>query len=220
MNDQPKLQAVASPTGETSIQKPTAFDLEKFKSKATPTAAGVETILSALPHHPLSHAKDFVRLHPDVDAYWSAELCCVNVPIKGQKNDTLHLIVEDLALLFLPSAKVQRFRLALAAKPMDTFFLCHVLSRNLDNAWNATNLQACEQARQFWTQATSRKEEGVEGYKIDIARDADAFPVPKWPTQSLTSLIEVTFAGRLIDVDSHPASCDSSERSSLCRDCM
>ena len=60
MNDQPKLQVVASPTGETSIQKPAAFDLEKFKSKATPTVAGVETLLTVLPHHPLSHAKDFV----------------------------------------------------------------------------------------------------------------------------------------------------------------
>ena len=140
----------------------------------------------------------------EAHAYWSAELCFVNVPIKGQKNDTLHLIVEDLALRFLPSAKVQRFRLALAAKPLDVFFLCHVPSRNLDNAWNATNLQGCEQARQFWTQATSRKEEGVESYKIDTARDLDAFPVPKWPTQSLTNLIEVTFTGRLIDVDNHP----------------
>ena len=39
-------------------------------------------------------------------------------------------------------------------------------------------------------QATSRKEEGVEGYKIDFARDPDAFPEPKWPTQSLDELIE------------------------------
>ena len=78
----------------------------------------------------------------------------------------------------LPSAKVLQFRLVLAAKPNDVFFLCHVPTRNLDNAWNSSNLQACEQARRLWTQATSRKEEGVEAYKIDASHDVDAFPTP------------------------------------------
>lgn len=188
---------------DLSIPKPGPFNLDKFKSQAAPTIAGVETLQTALPHCSLSQAKDFVRLHPD-DDYWSPELCFVNVPVKGQKIDTLHLIVEGLALQFLPSARVQRFRLALAAKPNDVFFLCHVPTCNLDNAWNASNLQACEQARRFWTQATSRKGEGVEAYKIDSARDADAFPLPKWPTQSLTDLIAVTFAGRMIDTADHP----------------
>ena len=70
---------------------------------------------------------------------------------KGQKRDTLHLIDEGLAQQYLPSARVQRFRLALATKPNDVFFLCHVPSRGLDNIWNATNLQACEQAKRLWT---------------------------------------------------------------------
>ena len=72
-----------------------------------------------------------MRLHPDEETYWSHELCFVNVPIKGQKRDTLHLIDEDLAMRYLPSGKIQRFRLALATKPFDVFFLCHVPSRNL-----------------------------------------------------------------------------------------
>ena len=55
-----------------------------------------------------------------------------------------------------------------------------------------------------WTLATSRKEEGVEAYKIDAARDADAFPEPEWPTQSLVDLIGKTFAGRMIDSEDHP----------------
>ena len=135
-------------------------------------------------------------------------MCFVNVPIKGQRNDILHLIIEDLALRFLPSAKVQRFRLALAAKPGDVFFLCHVPTRNLDNTWNASNLRGCEQGRRLWTQVTSRKDEGVEGYKIDPARDADAFPAPKWPTQSLTELI-ADYVRRLHDrhVKITPACC-------------
>jgi hypothetical protein len=128
----------------------------------------------------------------------------VNVPIKGQKRDTLHLIEEDLAMRYLPSAKVLRFRLALATKPDDVFFLCHVPSRNTDNTWNESNLKACEQAKTLWTQATSRKEEGVEAYKVDKSRDLDAFPAPKWPSQSLSELIGATFSGRMITSDDHP----------------
>jgi hypothetical protein len=143
-------------------------------------------------------------LHPDEEKYWSPELCFVNVPVKGQKRDILHLIDEDIAMKHLPPARVLRFRLALATKPHDIFFLCHVPSRNTDNSWNDTNLRACEQAQTLWTQATSRKDEGVEGYKIDIARDPDAFPKPNWPTQSLNDFICKTFSGRMIDSEDHP----------------
>jgi hypothetical protein len=207
MPDDPKLKIVhpeVDPAEQMSIAKPDAFSLDKFKSKHMPAVAGVETLQTALPHHSIAQAKDFVRLHPDELAYWSPELCFVNVPIKGQKRDTLHLIDEELAMQHLPSAKVLRFRLALATKPYDVFFLCHVPSRNTDNRWNESNLQACEQAKTLWTQATSRKEEGVEAYKIDASRDPDAFPVPNWPTQSLDELIGRTFAGRLIETKDHP----------------
>jgi hypothetical protein len=140
-----------------------------------------------------------------VETRWSPELCFVNVPIKGQKRDTLHLIDEELAMRYLPSGKILRFRLALATKPHDVFFLCEVPTRNEDNSWNADNLLACEKAKTTWIMATSRKEEGVDGYKIDCAKDCDAFPAPKWPNQSLTELIDKTFAGRMIDCEDHPA---------------
>lgn len=54
-------------------------------------------------------------------------------------------------------------------------------------------------------QVESRKAEGVEGYKIDRARDQDAFPAPNWPKRSLEDLVMVTFAGRMIDHHDHPA---------------
>jgi hypothetical protein len=38
-------------------------------------------------------------------------------------------------------------------------------------------------------QVTSRKEEGVEKYKITLSRDPYAFPPPKWPKQSLDEII-------------------------------
>ena len=196
------------PTPETTvapIAKPPAFSLDRFKSKRAATVAGVATLTTSLPHHTLSQGKDFVRLHPDEAAYWSPELCFVNVPIKGQKKDTLHLIDEDLADTFLPSGRVLRFRLALATKPFDIFFLAQLPTRNEDNTWNASALAAAEQGKTKWTQVTSRKEEGVEAYKVDFARDPDAFPEPNWPQQPLAELIEKTFAGRMIDRADHPA---------------
>lgn len=187
-----------------SIAKPSAFSLDRFKSKHAAALANVETLLTALPHHSASQAKDFVRLHPDEATYWSSEICFVSVPIQGSQRDTLHLIPEELATRYLESARILRFRLALATKPGDKFFLCHIPTRNLDNSWNSTNLQGCEQAKTLWTMLTSRKEEGVEGYKITAARDQDAFPQPKWPTQSLTELVGITFAGRVIETENHP----------------
>jgi hypothetical protein len=198
------LQQTDPPEAAFSIPKPSTFDLDKFKSKRAAAVASVETLQTALPHHSIAQAKDFVRLHSDEVDYWSPELCFVNVPIKGQKRDTLHLIEEELAMRFLPSARILRFRLALATKPNDIFFLCHVPTRNTDNGWNASNLQACEQAKTHWVLATSRKDEGVEAYKIDFAKDPDAFPEPNWPTQSLADLIGKTFAGLMIDSEDHP----------------
>jgi hypothetical protein len=199
MTDETKKIKLVSEDGEpVSIPKPEGeFNLDRFKSKRDATLANVETLLTALPHCSISQAKDFVRTHPDEENYWSPELCFVNVPVKGQKRDTLHLIDEELAIRFLPSARILRFRLALASKPNDVFFLCEVPSQNLDNPWNASNLQACERAKSFWIQATSRRDEGIEGYKIDHARDTDAFPPPKWPTQSLNQIIGATFGGDL-----------------------
>jgi hypothetical protein len=187
------------------IQKPGTFSLDKFKTKHADTIANVETLLTGLPHHKISEARDFVRLHPDEDNYWSPELCFVNVPIKGMNRDTLHLIEEELPMRYLPGARILRFRLALATKPYDAFFLCQVPTRNEDNAWNSTNIKACEQARTSWVSVSSRKEEAVEGYKIDFARDPDAFPAPNWPTQSLASLMEATFAGKMITSENDPA---------------
>jgi hypothetical protein len=205
MADKPTL--VKTSEEVTPIAKPDAggFTLDKFKSKHAAAVANVETLQTGLPHHSIAQAKDFVRLHPNEESHWSPELCFVNVPIKGQKRETLHLIDEDLAMRYLPSGRILRFRLVLATKPYDVFFLCHLPTRNTDNSWNESNMLACQQAKALWVQATSRKKEGVEGYKIDVARDHDAFPDPKWPAQSLADLIEKTFVGRMIDREDHPA---------------
>jgi hypothetical protein len=190
---------------EISIPKPGPLSLDMFRSKLPPSIGGVATLQPGLPVHSLAAAKDFARLHADERKYGSPELCFVNVPIPGQKRDTVHLITEELAQRFLPADVVKRHRLALASKPFDVFFLCTVPSQNLENDWNASNAKACEQAKTLWTKATSRRTEGVDGYHITKAQDPDAFPEPRWPAQSLEELILLAFEGRTIDREDHPA---------------
>jgi hypothetical protein len=161
-NTTPKLvEAVASSPEETAavtpITKPSGFSLEKFRSKRADALANIGTEITGLKHCRISEAKDFVRLHLNEETHWSFELCFVSVPIKGEKNDTLHLIDEDLAMLYVPSGKIQRFRLALASKPFDVFFLCQVPTQNIDNDWNKSNLEACEKAKTLWRTRSSMR---------------------------------------------------------------
>src|SRR6516165_6796435 len=132
MSNVKKLQLPDEGADPISIAQPGEFSLDAFKSKRNPSLANVETLQTALPLHSLAQAKDWVRTHPN-DDYWSDELCFVSVPIKGAARDSLHLISEDVAVLHLPSAKIQRFQLVLATKPHDRFFLCQVPTQNLDN---------------------------------------------------------------------------------------
>ena len=200
VNPEPKAE-----TTDLSIAKPSTFNLDKFKSKRGAAIANVEPRLNRLSCHKIADANDFVRLHPDEESYWSTELCFVNVPVKdGKRGDNLHLIDEDIAMRYLESKKIQRFRLALATKPHDVFFLCHIPTRNLDNKFNETSRKGCEEAKTLWTEVTSRKPEGYDEYKRTYARNPKAFPEPKWPSQSLDELIAISFEGRMIDRDDHP----------------
>ena len=94
MSNTPKLEIVSPDDEPMTIAKPSEFNLDKFKSTRAATMANVETLLNGLPHHKISDAKDFVRLHSNEQAYWSDELCFVNVPTKGAKKDVMHLIIE------------------------------------------------------------------------------------------------------------------------------
>ena len=141
---------------------------------------------------------DFVRLHEDESSeYWTPELAFTMVPVP-KAPAMLHLINTSLAARFMQPKSILRYRLALASKPYGMFFLCTIPSTNLDNVWNSTMLQACQQAKTLWTKALSRKAEGKEGYKVEKTEDLDAFDPPVWPTQTMNELIEVTFEGRMI----------------------
>jgi hypothetical protein len=193
------------PESKVSIPKPDEkFNLDRFKSKRTAKMANVGVLPTQLEFHRIADANDFVRLHPDKEKYWSGELCFVHVPIVGVKKDNIHLIDDDLAAEYLQPRKIIRCRVALATKPYDVFFLAQVPSTNLDNSWNESNLWGCNESTTRWVLLESRKAEGYENYKITYARNEDAFPLPKWPKQSLEELISIKFTGRIIDNENSP----------------
>ena len=133
--------------------------------------------------------------------YWSPELCFVST---DQRTKTRHVASDQRRIGDASSAECENssFPVSAATKPNDVFFRVTFQSEHRQRL-EQHDLQACEQAKTLWTQATSRKEEGLKD-KIDVSRDADAFPAPKWPTQSLGDLIGKTFAGRLIESEDHP----------------
>src|SRR5262249_3334278 len=77
-------------------------------------------------------------------------------------------------------------------------------TRNLDNAYNRDNVAACERARRLWVKAASLRDQGLDGYEVKLAHDADAFPEPRWPKQTLAELIAATFGQRVINKPDHP----------------
>jgi hypothetical protein len=115
-----------------------------------------------------------------------------------------HMGPEDLLMQELSNDDIERHALALAAKPNGVFFLAIVPTQNLDNDWNATALDGAEQGKDRWVRLVSRKKEGVDQYKVDYPKDADAFPLPDWPTDPLEDLILRAFEGRIADSADHP----------------
>jgi hypothetical protein len=190
-----------------SLEKPDDDDdafLEKFRSKRSAVLSNVDSNVDALPHQRIMDAKDFVRLHND-PAYWSPELCFCMVPVKGAKKGLLHLIDEEIAVEYLEPAQILRYRLVLASKPFNSFFLCEVPTQNLDNAWNRSNIEACEKARTLWVLVSSRRQEGIESYLIKEARNQKAFPEVEWPKSSLGRIIRRTFNAQLNITDENHA---------------
>jgi hypothetical protein len=204
-----KAEQAATPAADETepqtVEKPTGkFDLSKFKSTRGAAVSSVDIQPGVLSIHSMAEAKDFVRLHP---TEWSDELCWIKVPIKGDARESLHLIEEELAEQYLRQKQIVRFRVALASKPFDIFFLCIVPTCNLDNTWAASNLACCEKAKTLWTEAVSLKDQGKDSYEPVHAGSANAFPDPKWPKQNVYELLEATLrpSDRMIGRVNHPA---------------
>ena len=90
-----------------SIAKPGAFNLDLFKTKSSPTIAGVATLLTALPHHSIAQANDFVRLHPDEETTGRPNCASSLFRSRARSKTLVHLIDEELAVLLLAEQRIK-----------------------------------------------------------------------------------------------------------------
>ena len=108
------------------IPKPSTFSLDKFKSKRAAAVASVETLQRALPHHSIA-AGQRLRSPASRRGYLLVAGALLRKRA-DQRPEARHAAPDRRGPgdAYLPSGKIQRFRLALATKPFDVFFLCHV----------------------------------------------------------------------------------------------
>ena len=93
----PKLEVISPTDLSEPIPIPGEFSLQKFSSPKTLRWQVLKPCWRRCRTIDLGRER-FRSAASRRREYWTAELCFVNVPIKGQKHDTLHLIDEDLAM--------------------------------------------------------------------------------------------------------------------------
>ena len=151
------------------IVKPAAGFMEKFRSKRPPSIAGVETLLTALPILRIADANDSSGCIRRKRTTGRRELCFVSVPIKGEKRDMLHLIDEEIAVQYLPVEEDQAAATGAGVEAPRRFLLLHrAVAKPGQLVERNGARRPARKPRRMWVQATSRKAEGVEGYKIEL----------------------------------------------------
>ena len=137
---EPKSEPLPGLGGASPIQKPSAFSLDKFKSKR-PTARPASVPCWAPCRITLSPKRrissGYTRMRPIGRPSCASSLCrssgrrrcSLDPPDRRGSRDQVSAGREDH-----PAC------LALASKPYDVLFLGHVPTTNLDNSWNESNL--------------------------------------------------------------------------------
>jgi len=72
------------------------------------------------------------------------------------------------------------------------------------NHWHQSLAEAVARSQETWIRITANK--AVGGY--DVFEASAKLPEPIWPTESMDSLLDVAFRGRVIDVPNHPVVID------------
>ena len=116
-------------TSLRSRSRPTRVD--KFKSKRAATSYGVDNLVDGCLIRRLENSQGLLPPPPGRGRVLVGRIVLRHGSGERLERNSLHLIAEDLAVEYLPSGKVLRFRLALGSKPYDVFFLAHVPSQNL-----------------------------------------------------------------------------------------
>jgi hypothetical protein len=200
-----KTEPETTPIEKPDVPLSATAALNKFKAKRAPGMPNTVTKPDALDIRRIGEMKDYVRLSP-FEHHWSEEYCFVTVPVDGQRDGVLHLILPELAEQ-LPPKLIQHYRVALASgATKGSFFLCIVPTQNLTNGYNKTAVDACIEAKTSWLIVTAQKEKGRERYEITRAGSSHFAPEPEWDQWStIDEIVLARFDGQLqIDNPNHP----------------
>ena len=154
----------------------------------------VKKLLTAVPVRKPTK-KEWVRAHPDEDYSITVALLDLN------PGDPPYIVMPEVAAAF--PGEVRRAEIVLAVNRQGTPFLWPQPAVDPDgreNQWNTSHRMAGAQAKTEWTRMVADRDLGA--YQIYTPQIASSDPV--WPDYTLARLLEVAFAGRLIDSEDHP----------------
>ncbi len=154
----------------------------------------VTKLLTAVPvRKPKS--KEWVRSHPSPDFAVTVALLEMN------PGEPPYIVTPDVAAAFHGEVNHRELRLAINQQGVIFLWPQPVIDPNgREIQWHTTHRMAAERAKTEWVRMTS--DLGLGAYQIHIAEVANIEPV--WPEYSLSKLLEVAFAGRLVDSTDHP----------------
>jgi hypothetical protein len=154
---------------------------------------GSRIILKAVPVRK-PKPKEWVRSHP------SDKFTVPVALLDDAEGNPPYIVTPRIAAAF--RAEIRRAELRFAINRQGTVFLWRVPAPDPDareNLWNTTHRIAADEARSKWIRMVSNRSLGA----YDIYDNKVDFGDPEWPDYTLEKLLEVAFAGRLIEDPDH-----------------
>jgi hypothetical protein len=181
--------------GEDTILNP--FDPAKYRlTQDFSIGSGVKKLLTHVPVKKPSK-ETFVRTHPSAE--YRLEAGVIELREEGEiylVDPAIHQYLQD-ETTFIPML------LMTAISRQNDPFVWPIRLPGPDgrpNPWNQTAFEAAERARDEWVRVVSNRRVGF--YQIHVA--VIDIPEPEWPDEPFGEILEIAFAGRVIESVDHP----------------
>ena len=178
-----------------NVKKPGSLELSKFRiTQSYGGTLGSKKLVTHVPVGKPSKEKFFQASDSDersIDVYL----------YEDKTESTFHLVSPEVSDIL--DGLVRAVTLHLAIDRADNPFLIPVpfpAENGQRNPWHQSLLNGVEHARTKWVRVQSDKSVGV--YQIHEAQGD--LPAPNWPELSLDELVNIAFAGRVINDLEHP----------------
>jgi len=180
---------------DVNVKKSGSLDLSKFR--LTPNSSetlGSKKLVSVVPVTKPSKEK-FFQTSTDDDRSMDVYL------YEDSVESTFYLVSPQVVDILDKLARAMTLHLAID-RGGNPFFIPIPLpdDRGQRNSWPASMLNAIEHARGKWVRVQSDKSMGI--YQIHEAQGK--LEGPNWPELSLEELVNIAFAGRVINDLEHP----------------